>query len=91
MKTLSFTHGRVTVLQFETETLRFEPQGESIMLAAEGSITMQDMPSIEYMFAADYPCRLSVTEDGTEIFSGRYLVSLLLLEPAGLAARLKPE
>ena len=90
MKELLFTHGKQVALRFETEHMEFEQQVESILLTGEGEITAQDMPSVEAMFA-EYPCQLTVTENGEELLNGRFLVTLLLLEPNQIAARLRVE
>ena len=89
-KILHFMHGKSPCLTFETEELAYDRDGDSILITAQGQITQQDGPSIEAMFHG-FSCHLEISEGGTPLLSGNYEVTLLLLEPDQLAARLRPE
>jgi hypothetical protein len=90
MKELMFQHGRLAALKFDAETVSVAPEENGFLITAEGNVAVQDMPFVEAMLAGDFTCLFTVSEDGVELLSGRYQVTLLLLEPDKLAARIRP-
>ena len=91
MKTLLFSYPKRPILHFSAENVDFAREKEAFLLQAQGEISFQDTPALEELMYVHPACQFSVTEAGEELLHGHYSITILVLEPDQLVARITPE
>lgn len=89
MKTIIFSDKKRKLIVFEAQEVNIIPQEEvsTFILTANGSVESQETPSVEEMAAGDYPCLMSVSENGVESLHTPCMVTLISFAPDQLIAR----
>ena len=95
MKTIAFSDAKRPLIAFDASELAYDPQGVDdatglpvCLVSAEGAVTFQESIAVEEMVAGDYPCFLSVTENGAELLNCTCKVTFLTFEADHFVARI---
>ena len=95
MKRLLFSTRKKKLLEFTATELAYQPQASNaslqnidIMIDAKGEVTFQEAGVTEEMLLGNYPCQLAVYDNDEEIMHQAFMLTLVVLEPDHLIARL---
>jgi hypothetical protein len=88
MKTITFSDTKRPILTFAAEHTELAADGDAFVIQASGEITFQDTPALEDLMHNNHACLLRVEEDATELMSGRFHATFLVLEQEMLVVRI---
>lgn len=95
MKTITFSDPKRPLITFEASELAYDPQGVDdasglpvFVISAEGVVVFQETIAVEEMVAGDYPCFMTVTENGAELMNSKCNATFLTFEPDHFVARI---
>ena len=95
MKTITFSNKKQPLLKFEAEEMSYAQDGVNaasgapeFIIQAHGRVMMQEAVAIEEMLFGNFPCTLTVTEEGEELMHQHFHLTLITLDAETLVARI---